>query len=171
MTTISVAQRCAVATLTGLAALSLAACGSSSTQSPKAQDHHDKRDNDKTRVAGLVNSVSGSKVSVTGKKGQHPRPQNGREVHTLAHIAVEDHRHVRQPHQIQHTETGGTGEGDARGAFAAAAEPASYISCGDKAEQEAERIARKAARHQHYLDNKDYYDARSVAQESGKTAS
>ena len=40
-----------------------------------------------------------------------------------------------------------------------------------KAEQEAERIARKAARHQHYLDNKDYYDARSVAQESGKTAS
>jgi len=42
---------------------------------------------------------------VTGKKGQHPRPQNGREVHTLAHIAVEDHRHVRQPHGIQHRQS------------------------------------------------------------------
>jgi len=70
MTTISVALRCAVAVLAGFAALSLAACGSSSESAPKAQGHHGRHDDGQARVMGLVNSVSGSTVSVTGKKGQ-----------------------------------------------------------------------------------------------------
>lgn len=66
MTTTSIARRYAVATVAGLAALSLAACGSSSTPSAQQHEHSDKS---KDRVLGLVNSVSGSTVSVAGKNG------------------------------------------------------------------------------------------------------
>jgi len=71
MTTISVARRCAVATLAGFAALSLAACGSSNTHSDAHRQHGqaDKSADGKARVMGLVNSVSGSTVSVAGKNG------------------------------------------------------------------------------------------------------
>jgi hypothetical protein len=86
----SCAPRYAVATLAGFAALSLAACGSSSTPTPASKaagssasssavaspapgaggntdkDHADKG---KDRVLGLVNSVSGGTVKVTGKDG------------------------------------------------------------------------------------------------------
>ena len=93
--------------------------------------------------------AGGDLQRVAGEKDKHPVPDEPPEGERRSAVDAEYERHVRQPHQIQHTETGGTGEGDARGAFAAAAEPASYISCGDKAEQEAERgvedVARPAA--------------------------
>jgi hypothetical protein len=83
MHTTSRTQRYAVATLAGFAALSLAACGSSNTPSststagspaaaspsPGAGGHKGQPDNGKDRVFGLVNSVAGGTVSVTGKDG------------------------------------------------------------------------------------------------------
>jgi hypothetical protein len=83
MHTTSRTQRYAVATLAGFAALSLAACGSSNTPSsnspaasspaaspsPGAGGHNGHPDNGKDRVFGLVNSVAGGTVSVTGKDG------------------------------------------------------------------------------------------------------
>ncbi|MEZ0054345.1 hypothetical protein ABIA30_005385 [Mycobacterium sp. MAA66] len=81
MPTTSRARRCAVATLAGFAALSLAACGSSSTPSPtskaagssspsSASPAPDNGDKGKDRVFGLVGSVTGGTVSVNGKDGQ-----------------------------------------------------------------------------------------------------
>ena len=86
MPTTTSARRCAVATLAGFAALSLAACGSSSTPSSSStskatsssatssaaaspapgNDHPGKP---KDRVMGLVDSVSGGTIKVTGQDG------------------------------------------------------------------------------------------------------
>jgi Domain of unknown function (DUF5666) len=80
----SPARRYAVATFAGFAALSLAACGSTSTPSstskaagssapssasPTPGGNHDHADKGKDRMFGLVNSVSGGTVKVTGKDG------------------------------------------------------------------------------------------------------
>ncbi|MUL65252.1 hypothetical protein BOO86_12310 [Mycobacterium sp. CBMA 234] len=76
-TTTSRARRYGVATLAGFAALSLAACGSSSTPSTSSTAASSSSSaapapggkGGKDRVSGLVNSVSGGTVSVTGKDG------------------------------------------------------------------------------------------------------
>lgn len=88
MPTTTSVRRCAVATLAGFAALSLAACGSSSTPSssstskatsssatssvaagpaPGAGNDHPGKPKD--RVMGLIDSVSGGTVKITGKDG------------------------------------------------------------------------------------------------------
>lgn len=78
MSTTSRARRYGVVTLAGFAALSLSACGSSSTPSasstaatsaPSSASPAPGGPGGKDRVAGLVNSVSGGTVSVTGKDG------------------------------------------------------------------------------------------------------
>ncbi|MUL77516.1 DUF5666 domain-containing protein [Mycolicibacterium sp. CBMA 226] len=75
-------RRCGVVTLAGFAALSLAACGSSSTPSAGSTAAASSSPSSagpapgapggpggKDRVSGLVNSVSGGTVSVAGKDG------------------------------------------------------------------------------------------------------
>lgn len=76
MSTTSRTRRYAVATVTGFAALSLAACGSSTTPSATSSTAGSSSPSSaspapggKDRVSGLVNSVSGGTVSVTGKDG------------------------------------------------------------------------------------------------------
>jgi hypothetical protein len=80
MSTTSRPRRYGVVTLAGFAALSLAACGSSSTPSAgssaagssspsSASPAPGGAPGGKDRVSGLVNSVSGGTVSITGKDG------------------------------------------------------------------------------------------------------
>lgn len=79
MSTTSRTRRCGVVTLAGFAALSLAACGSSSTpsagsttaasSSPSSAAPAPEGPGGKDRLSGLVNSVSGGTVSITGKDG------------------------------------------------------------------------------------------------------
>jgi len=79
MSTTSRTRRCGVVALAGFAALSLAACGSSSTpsagsttaasSSPSSAAPAPGGPGGKDRLSGLVNSVSGGTVSITGKDG------------------------------------------------------------------------------------------------------
>ncbi|MEN4446188.1 DUF5666 domain-containing protein [Mycobacterium sp. SM3041] len=78
MSTTSRTRRYGVVTLAGFAALSLAACGSSSTpsagsttasSSPSSAAPAPAGAGGKDRLSGLVNSVSGGTVSITGKDG------------------------------------------------------------------------------------------------------
>jgi len=79
MSTTSRTRRCGVVALAGFAALSLAACGSSSTpsagsttaasSSPSSAVPAPEGPGGKDRLSGLVNSVSGGTVSITGKDG------------------------------------------------------------------------------------------------------
>jgi len=79
MSTTSRTRRCGVVALAGFAALSLAACGSSSTpsagsttaasSSPSSAAPAPEGPGGKDRLSGLVNSVSGGTVSITGKDG------------------------------------------------------------------------------------------------------
>lgn len=78
MSTTSRTRRCSVVALAGFAALSLAACGSSSTpsagsttasSSPSSAAPAPAGAGGKDRLSGLVNSVSGGAVSITGKDG------------------------------------------------------------------------------------------------------
>lgn len=79
MSTTSRTRRYGVVTLAGVAALSLAACGSSSTpsagsttagsSSPSSAAPAPEGPGGKDRLSGLINSVSGSTVSITGKDG------------------------------------------------------------------------------------------------------
>lgn len=80
MSTTSRTRRYGVVTLAGFAALSLAACGSSSTPSAgsttagssspsSAAAPAPEGPGGKDRLSGLVNSVSGGTVSITGKDG------------------------------------------------------------------------------------------------------
>ncbi|HEX7825663.1 MAG TPA: DUF5666 domain-containing protein [Mycobacterium sp.] len=80
MSTTTRARRYGVVTLAGFAALSLSACGSSNTPAPSSKAASTSSSSPsaspapggpggKDRVSGLVNSVSGGTVSVTGKDG------------------------------------------------------------------------------------------------------
>ena len=50
-------------------------------------------------------SGDGDLQHIAGQKGQHPRPQDGGQAHILAHIMVQDHRHIGQTHGVQHRQS------------------------------------------------------------------